>query len=258
MISELKKSVNYIIYERTTSPFWGAFIFSWLICNWKIVFTVFVISEGRLVVNKIQYISDNFINWKPIALYPFISTIILISIFPLLSNGAYWITILYSKWRLDKRNEVEKKQLLSIEQSIAIRLSNTQLQETYSRLVSDKEAEITALKIEIDEINKKLLEPAQVMVENMSRNSKKAETVEWDKEYETFKNSAVFSDFQKTLYDVNSNRAISSYGTPPASMVYFQSIGLVKRSDSSNRQELTEKGLYFSRIFNKDKYENNN
>ncbi|MFD0792585.1 hypothetical protein ACFQZX_03090 [Mucilaginibacter litoreus] len=255
MFSELKKSVNYIIYERTTSPFWGSFVFSWLICNWKIILTIFIVSEENLAVNKIQYISDNFIDWKPIALYPFISTLILVSIFPLLSNGAYWITIIYSKWRLDKRNEVEKKQLLSIEQSIAIRVSNTQLQETYSKLVSDKEAEITALKIQIEELNQKLSEPSQVMIENISRNSKKMEIEEWNSEYELFKDSAAFNDFQKILYDVNSNRSITNYSTPPSSMVYFQSLGLIRRSESRASQELTDKGLHFSKIFNKNKFE---
>ncbi|MDB5286188.1 MAG: hypothetical protein JWR05_1137 [Mucilaginibacter sp.] len=255
MLSELKKSVNYIIYERTTSPFWGAFIFSWLICNWKIVFIIFVINEDKLFLNKIEYISNNFIDWKPIVLYPFISTVILITIFPLLSNGAYWMTIIYAKWRLDKRNEVEKKQLLTIEQSIAIRLSNTQLQESYSRLVSDKEAEITALKLENDELNKQLSEPGQVLVDRIAQNSHKAEIEDWNKEYDTFKRSTLFKDFQYILYDVNSNKAISSYGTPPASIVYFQSLGLIKKSESRTSHELTEKGLHFSKIYNKDKYE---
>ncbi|MET3502434.1 hypothetical protein ABIC45_004058 [Mucilaginibacter rubeus] len=251
MLSELKKSVNYIIYERTTSPFWGSFIFSWVICNWKIVMTIFVVNEDKLPVNKIDYISQNLINWKPVALYPFISTTILITIFPILSNGAYWLTIIYSKWRLDKKNTVEEKQLLTIEQSIAIRISSRQLEENYSRLVSDKETEITALKLEIKEMRSKFTE-AQSATENIPIDKPKTELDEWQEEYEQFKVSSKFNDFERLLIDLNSNLATNSYNTQMTSIIYFQSLGLIEPKNAG--QQLTQKGKYFSKLFNR-KYE---
>lgn len=255
MLTELRKSIGYIIYERTTSPFWGAFVFSWLICNWKIWFVIFVVNEDKLSVNKIDYVSNNLVNWKPLILYPFISTLILVTIFPLLSNLAYWITIIYAKWRLDKKNEVEKKQLLSIEQSIEIRVSNRQIEENYNKLVSDKETEIKTLKIEIEELQKRFSEPSQVLVTKISENSRKEEIESWEDEYNEFKTSIKFNDFGQILLDVNTGYRTASYSTPKDSLVYFQSLELIKPDGRNIGFELTSKGLYFSKLYNKNKYE---
>jgi hypothetical protein len=46
MQSEIKKSINSILFERLTSPLYGTLIISWLIWNWKIIYlTLFVDSE---------------------------------------------------------------------------------------------------------------------------------------------------------------------------------------------------------------------
>lgn len=254
MLTELRKSIGYIIYERTTSPLWGAFIFSWLICNWKIVFTVFVVSESKLPINKIDYITANFINWKPLALYPFISMVILVTVFPLLSNGAYWITIIYSKWRIDKKNTVEKKQLLSIEQSIAIRISNSQIEESYNRLIGDKETEITSLKLEVEEIGKRLNQPSVELSRPLPVDNQKAEIEEWDIEYNQFKSSSKFNEFRNVLVNIAAGIRIQNYKGSFDSISYFESIDLIKKKDNSF-YELTRKGLYFSKLFNKSKYE---
>lgn len=257
MLSEFRKSVNYVIYERTTSPLWGAFIFSWLICNWKIVFTVFVVGEGHLNSNKIDYIQNNFIDWKPLILYPFISTAILITVFPILGNLAYWITIIYSKWRLDKKNEVEKKQLLSIEQSIALRTSVNQIQESYIKLNTDKDTEINALKLEIDELNNRLNE--SISIDNIvPNNNKRAVTTEWKEDYQGFKTSTMFDEFRNLLSDVNSMRGMGSYATKQSAIIYFQSLGLIEKNSHGAAYDLTEKGMYFSKIYNKELFESNN
>ncbi|WP_183579194.1 hypothetical protein HDF18_23800 [Mucilaginibacter sp. X5P1] len=254
MLSDLRKSISYIVYERTTSPFWGSFIFSWLICNWKIVFTVFVVSEDKLSINKIDYISQNFISWQPLFLYPLVSTLIIILFIPLLSNGAYWISIIYDKWKADKKNEVEKKQLLSIEQSIAIRISNAQTEERYSRLVSDKESEIKTLNLEIEELNKRLNEPTQVFVNKLSENVQKTEIDEWTDEYNQFKTSSTIRDFDKTLIYITANTRIGNYDLSLESLTYFISIGLIKLAQDRNSYELTTKGMYFSKLYNQNKY----
>lgn len=258
MLTDLRKSVNYIIYERTTSPFWGSFIFSWLICNWKIILAVFVVSESKFSTNKIDYISQNFIGWLPNAIYPLISTLILIMLFPYLSNHAYWITLIYSKWRSDKKNEVEMQQLLTVEQSIAIRRANKEIQESYLQLDAAKEDEIKSLKLEIAELNKRLSEPAEVMVSNISKNSEKAKLDEWNRDYSDFTTSRLFGEFERLLIDVNSNYSMDSYGISKNSIIYFQSIEIIKINSHGAAYELTEKGLYFSKLYNKEKYERSN
>ena len=121
MIDELKKSVNSTLYERVSSPFYGALIISWLVWNWKIVYLTFFISEKKIEVNKIDFIASNFLDIHLLLTYPLLSTAFVLTIAPFLTNGAYWLHLKFNKWRTDKKHEVEKSQLLSLEKSIRLR-----------------------------------------------------------------------------------------------------------------------------------------
>ncbi|MDB5155618.1 MAG: hypothetical protein JWR50_325 [Mucilaginibacter sp.] len=252
MFTELRKSVNYIIYERTTSPFWGSFIFSWLICNWKIVCTIFVVSEDRFTTTKTDFISQHLVDWKPLILYPFISTAILIVLFPLISNGAYWMTLIYSEWRLNKKNSVEKKQLLSLEASIALREVNRQLQENYRQTIEAKEADNSLLRLEIQELEKRLSEPAQVLISKISENENKSKFDIWGEEFEKFKTTEKYREFDQLLIDLASNEIIQYYATNYEGLAYFSGIDLIEKVNQ--RYALTEKGKYFSNLYNQNKY----
>jgi hypothetical protein len=252
MFSELKKSVNYIIYERTTSPFWGTFIFSWLICNWKIIFTVFVVSESEIAQNKIDFISDNFIGWKPLIFYPFISSAILILVFPLIGNGAYWMTLIYSEWRIRKKNAVEKKQLLSLEASIALRSANKLSEENYVKSLEEKEQENTILRLEVKELERRLQEPAQELITNISNNQNKSEHDEWDIEFEKLTKTSRYNEFKSLLIDLVSNSLISNYNVNYNVLVYFTAIDIIEKT--GNHYELTKKGKYFSKRYNEDEF----
>lgn len=93
MVTDIKKSLNEIIYERTTSPFFGTLITSWLIWNWRIIYLTFFISESKIKPNEIDYILANYSDIDHIVWYPIISTILLVTIIPFISNGVYWLSI---------------------------------------------------------------------------------------------------------------------------------------------------------------------
>ena len=116
MIDDLKKSFDQIIYERTASPFYGSFIISWCLWNWKIIYLTFFVSQ-----DKIDYIVTNFSAFKNIFIFPLLSSIFIITLVPFITNGAYWLSLKFNKWRVDQKNLVDGKQLLSIEQSIELR-----------------------------------------------------------------------------------------------------------------------------------------
>ncbi|WP_406845030.1 hypothetical protein [Flavobacterium soyae] len=150
MIDDLKKSFDQIIYERTTSPFYGSFIISWCLWNWKIIYLTFFVSQ-----DKIDYIVTNFSAFKNIFIFPLLSSIFIITLVPFITNGAYWLSLKFNKWRVDQKNLVDGKQLLSIEQSIELREQISKQEERFAKLVEDKNLEIKQLNLQIQEYQKK-------------------------------------------------------------------------------------------------------
>lgn len=156
MVNEIRKSVNEIIYERTSSPFFGTLLISWLIWNWKILYLTFFISESTIKTNKIDFIVSNYSDVNHVLVLPMLSALILITIVPFLSNGAYWLSLTFNKWRIDQKNIIDKKQLLSIEQSIELREEISKQEERFAKFIENKNLEISNLNIQIDEYKKKL------------------------------------------------------------------------------------------------------
>lgn len=121
MISEIRRSIGHILYERTTSPFFGSLIASWIVINWKIFYVTFILSETALRgLNKIDYIVLNCSNPCNLYLWPLISSFVLITIVPLISNGAFWITHKYRQWRINQKNKIEGNTLVTQEQYVGI------------------------------------------------------------------------------------------------------------------------------------------
>lgn len=149
MISELTKSINSILYERVTSPLYGALFFSWSVWNWKIIYLTIFVSAESIKETKIDYISNNYSDIHFLLTYPVISTLLLLTVVPFLTNAAYWAHIKFHKWKTDKKHEVEMKQLLTIEQSIQIRSEIAEQEKEFDNLLSRKNSEIEQLKLQI-------------------------------------------------------------------------------------------------------------
>src|SRR5688572_10158976 len=142
MTEDIKKSFNSILYERTSSPLFGTLIFSWCLWNWKIIYLTVFVSEDQVSGNKIDYIINNFSNPEYLLTYPLVSTFLLITIIPFLSNGAYWIELKFSKCKKDQKNIIDTKQLLTIEQSIDLREQIYKQEERFEKLLQSKNEEI--------------------------------------------------------------------------------------------------------------------
>jgi uncharacterized membrane protein YraQ (UPF0718 family) len=145
MLDDIKKSLSSIIYERTTSPFYGTLIISWIIWNWRIVYLTFFISEETLNVDKITYITENFSNINLLIYYPIISSVVILTIIPFISNGAFWLNLKFEKWKKEQKNQIERKQLLTLEQSIEIREQLVLQESRFDKLLNDKVSEINNL-----------------------------------------------------------------------------------------------------------------
>lgn len=155
MIEETKKSIQSILSQRISSPFYGTLVISWLLWNWKIIYLTLFIGEKKITQNKIDFIITNYNDINHLIWFPLLSTIVILTVIPFLTNGAYWLDLNFDKWRIDKKIEVEKKQLLTIEQSISLREQILNMENRFESLLSDKNTEITQLKAIINEFEKK-------------------------------------------------------------------------------------------------------
>ena len=146
MFEDVKKSLGSILYERTTSPFYGTLIVSWVLWNWRIVYLTFFISEETIQIDKITYITDNYSNIHHLVTFPIFSTIILLTVIPFISNGAYWLNLKFENWKKEQKNQIERKQLLTLEQSIELREQLISQESRFEKLLEDKNLEIKQLK----------------------------------------------------------------------------------------------------------------
>ncbi len=158
MINDFVKSISSILYERVTSPLYGTFIIAWSIWNWKILYLSIFISEKSLTITKLDYITTYCYDWKILILYPILSTIILISFFPFLGNAAFYINLKFNQWKIQKKNEIENNQLLTIKQSIAIREELFNQSDKFAKIIEDKNEEIKVLNAMIEK-NKVIKNP---------------------------------------------------------------------------------------------------
>lgn len=144
------KSIKAILYDRITSPFYGTLIISWLLWNWEIPYVTFFVSESKICGTKIHYIIENCGNLNNLLLFPLISTVFLILVIPFVSNGAFWITHKFDTWRINKRNELDNKQLLTLAHSIALRTEMLELEGKIEKQLNSKDLEIKQLNGQIE------------------------------------------------------------------------------------------------------------
>ncbi|MFN3756746.1 MAG: hypothetical protein ACK4RM_07310 [Flavobacterium sp.] len=153
MVSELRKSINSILYERTTSPLYGTFIISWIVFNWKIFYVSFFIDEATIKpINKIDYIISNCNDWKLLILYPVISTIILVTIIPFFANLAYLVYLYYESQKRKWKEESEKDRRITIEQAAQLKNEIFELELKHENRINSKKSEINILNEQINQL----------------------------------------------------------------------------------------------------------
>lgn len=187
MLDEIRKSINAILYERVTSPFYGTLIISWLAWNWKIVYVTFFVSadkvdcSGYLTANcsKIDYILEHCTNPWNLIYWPLISLVGLLVIMPLFTNGAYWLDLLFKSWKIRKKAEFDEQTPLLPKQANALRRKIKDMDEMFERLSEEKDAEIQSLNSIKGELNNKKTSLGQSLEQKnseLNRIEKKLET----------------------------------------------------------------------------------
>jgi hypothetical protein len=197
-MNDFYKSIKAILYDRITSPLYGTIIVSWLLWNWKIPYVTFFVSEENLPNTKIDYILSTNKNIGPLIFYPLISALIIITIIPLISNGAYWITLQYDQWRIDKKNIAERKQILTLEQSIELHKEVENVNNSLAKTILTKDTEIKGLKMQISEASNQI-DVKKTEINEINKTVKKLETDKTTKNKEIEKLNKDLIDSKQSL-----------------------------------------------------------
>lgn len=234
MLEESKKSIQSILNQRINSPFYGTLIISWAIWNWKIIYLTFVISEKKLETNKIDYIVSNYSEFNHLIWFPLLSTLIILTILPFITNASFWLDLKFDKWRIDKKNEVEKKQLLTLEQSISIREELVSMENRFDTLLSNKNAEIEQLKLLVNKLENDISSKENVNV-NTSENNQ-------FKELESIANKILTNEKLRLAHKTIKQYIQGGY----SQLVKAESItpDILDFFDSNRLTQKNEKGIY--------------
>ena len=167
-MQDIINSFKAHLYERTSSPLIGAFIFYWIICNYKLIMIIF---DGEMKLNekfdliKTIYPQEKITLWNGFDIYyqillgnglliPLIITLIYILLLPFISNKNY------SLW-INHQNDLKKRsngKVLTEKEFGELQQKYFKLELSFSKTFSEKDREITELKKLLDEKEHLLLE----------------------------------------------------------------------------------------------------
>ncbi|HAS00115.1 MAG: hypothetical protein US57_C0001G0061 [Candidatus Moranbacteria bacterium GW2011_GWC2_37_73] len=236
MFDEAKKSLEKNLGEKLVSPFWGAFIASWLVWNWRVWYVTFFVDSDLLMQSKSVLKIDYLLTFYPVShLWSIAYSLFTPFLFSYLV--VFWLPKITKKYYLK-----------SLEYEYDIKTVKLKKEEDFLKL-EGKKFQAEEIKLEAEE---KVLKK-ETAVKKIK--SEKSQEEAWDDEYEIFKGSNYFNSFdsiRQTYYE--GNRWASDI--PLGIKVYCDThelIEIVPNSSGSEKFNLTEKGKYFMKKYSEKK-----
>lgn len=236
--NEIIDSVSESWKEKVNTPIYGVFSIWWAVFHWKLLITIFLVSEDRIWeashLLKGDYLSKAFFDihdwyfWVSWVL-PFILTYLVIWILP------KWVLI--PAFKKDEQDKVEKKRI-RIQEQQKLSEAEKKFEETETKKLSAVEEKVKKEKA----------------IKNIDP------TINWEKEYISFRNSKYYSDFNVVIESVYERNGLVSWkdsnyqyhGIPKGILAYSHANGLVEFSSENRMIDLTEKGKFFVKQFSAD------
>jgi hypothetical protein len=234
-MSDLTDSFKDIFKERISSPFYGSLIVSWLLWNWKIPYVTFFIDQSRLgdSTNKIDYILKHCDSAWYLVVFPLLSTAVIVLLMPYVTNGASWVTERFDTWRVNKKNEVQGKRLLTVEESLQLRIEIRDQEVKYSEIITKKDADNLLLRQQLELVSKE--------VQKIPESSDEAEKL--NIEFTKFINNKQVSGYLERIDESVRNGYTLSY-LPKDIINYYVAYELLVNT-TSNFYKFTKKGEIF-------------
>jgi len=260
MLNEFAKSIRSILYERISSPLSGALFFSWLLWNWRIPYYLFVTDSTLTIDSRLNYIKTNLSSPIFCIILPIVTAIFIVLIYPILTTYTLKIWLKYKKWQYDIKNEIEQKRLISLEDSIQLRLEIKQQAEEFDKLLKDKNKELENLNSKINSLENSIVDKdnkikqIQGITSPIQKDSNDLLNTEknFDKDYSNFISDQSmlnhFIDIASSMYEDNQ----LLQGVSGEVIAYYISHDVIKK-DSKYLYSFTTKGRLFYRRYTQEK-----
>jgi hypothetical protein len=240
MIDEFKRSVRNIISERITSPLSGAFILSWCGWNWKLLYFLIIPDSTLTIRMRMNIVENNYLALNTTILFPLLTTTVLITIYPLIATGALWVSLQYRHLQNVVKAKIDKIQMLSIDQSIRLRMEMQTQEERFQKILESKEREVEILNRQISEYQKIISVSSK---DNSDPNSAAALTSAY---LEFIKNPLASNNIDKIIDLIERGVDFRNITMQPKVISYFLANDVIRPlSGESKRYELTDRGKYY-------------
>lgn len=157
-MNDFLNSIKAHLYDRTTSPLFGAFAISWAIWNYKFLLIAFssveVIDKFRLIENRLYPNVETVLTIG--LLLPFMTSLAFIFIYPYPARYVYRFVRNRQKDLAKIRQEIEDKTPLTQEESRRIRRDALRLELEYEQELERERTENKRLKEIVEELQEQL------------------------------------------------------------------------------------------------------
>lgn len=231
--NELVDSTEIALNDRVASPFYGYFLISWLMLNWRLPYVAFFVGEEYIYEKtgliRIEYLDT--LAYFPTTFYEFMWFLLKSLV------GPFFLTIVFFWFLFPISKSFYRKGLQN-----QISLKIVQLQELKKQTVEETEL----LRQESD----KAKEEKRVEAESPE--------ILWEREFNKLKKRGQLGhidDIRRLIYDFNGevggfNMGISERKIENSTLAFAHVNGLIEYKETSNRiVSLTEKGKYFIRLY---------
>lgn len=155
MWDDITKSIKASLHDRTSSPLAGAFFVSWCVINYEIL--VLLLLGNDKPVERIENIKHlAYMSWAdgPWHFFelPLLIALFWIFVYPYPAKWVFKFSKARSEELISLKNEIEKKTLLTQEQSDEIRIQMENAKHEFAQKFKEKDATIEALNRRISEL----------------------------------------------------------------------------------------------------------
>lgn len=238
--NEVTDSCKEYLEKKLNTPIYGTFLISWVIFHWQFLYTMFFVSEDKIIeitgLLKNDYLSRTFFDFSSLHFYllwalPFFVTYAIIWIFP------RWVSL--PAFRKEEEYRIQKRKIRIIEQ----------------RKLGEEEIKLEQENVrKLEVVGQKTLEEKKI---------KEADpTIGWLEEYEQLKKIPSLykrlNSLVDSIYKYNGRISVAGewnsleFEIPKDALVYFHTNDLIGLDRSKEKIELTAKGKFFIKKFSSE------